>query len=286
MTLELPTTRIELPCGSMRVVDVGDGSPVLLLHGAPMTSLAFVRVIRRLRESHRVIAPDLPGFGGSTRAPGFAGDLAAHADAVRQLVRALDLHDLTVYLNDSSTCIGLVALEPEAHRLRGVVVADTVPLPMTGLARPVRSVLWWLSTPPVRWINRTLGLLPWLVVTIAPLLRPFSRAERRALLADWRRPEQYDYLLDVFSGMARDQAFLDRAAAASRALADLPALLLFGQLDPMRWLGGPRRWAEVFPRSESMIVPLEEHFPILASGDAVGAAVAAWVQRVGRRSAA
>src|SRR5262245_54360708 len=56
-------------------IDEGAGPPVLLLHGAPLTSLGFARVIRELRDHHRVVAPDMPGFGGSERSATFGGTL-------------------------------------------------------------------------------------------------------------------------------------------------------------------------------------------------------------------
>jgi len=46
--LRLPTATVDLPSGTIRYVEVGNGPPVLLVHGAPMTSLAFVRVIHGL----------------------------------------------------------------------------------------------------------------------------------------------------------------------------------------------------------------------------------------------
>ena len=275
--LDLPHRTLSLPSGEIDLIDTGgSGSPILLLPGAPMTALAFARVIAPLRSHHRVIAPDLPGFGASTRGPAFAGDLEAHAGAIRELVCALALSDLTVYLNDSSACIGLVALQDEAARLRGLVVADTVPLPVPWA---VRVILRLLSSRPARWINRTLGLLPWAVVTLAPLLRPFSRAERRALLSVWQ-PGQHDRILDIFAGMATDEAFMARAARAAARLRGVPALVLFGRLDPMCLVGGPAYWSGVFAQAERRIIPWEEHFPILGSGEQVGRIVRAWCAEV------
>jgi pimeloyl-ACP methyl ester carboxylesterase len=44
----------------------GRGSPVVLVHGLANSSLVWRRVIRGLARHHRVIAPDLPGFGHSS----------------------------------------------------------------------------------------------------------------------------------------------------------------------------------------------------------------------------
>lgn len=49
----------------LRAEGSGDGTPVLLLHGVPETSICFRDLAPRLAHGRRVLAPDLPGLGGS-----------------------------------------------------------------------------------------------------------------------------------------------------------------------------------------------------------------------------
>jgi pimeloyl-ACP methyl ester carboxylesterase len=66
------------------VAVTGAGPAVVLLHGFPHTWQLWSRIIGPLSAHHRVIAPDLRGFGASTRAPdGYdAGTLAADIDGI------------------------------------------------------------------------------------------------------------------------------------------------------------------------------------------------------------
>ena len=48
----------------------GTGPPMLLLHGFPQTHACWHRIAPRLAEAHRVIAPDLRGYGASEAPPG------------------------------------------------------------------------------------------------------------------------------------------------------------------------------------------------------------------------
>lgn len=58
--------RLQLDHLQMNVLDVGAGAPVLLLHGFPDSLELWREVTPRLvLAGHRVIAPDLRGFGGS-----------------------------------------------------------------------------------------------------------------------------------------------------------------------------------------------------------------------------
>lgn len=50
----------------MSYEDYGSGPVVLLLHGSPGNSKAWLRVGERLADRYRIIAPDLPGYGATT----------------------------------------------------------------------------------------------------------------------------------------------------------------------------------------------------------------------------
>jgi haloacetate dehalogenase len=54
---------------SINVAVGGDGPPLLLLHGAPMTHIAWRLMAPQLAKSYTVIAPDLRGYGDSGKPP-------------------------------------------------------------------------------------------------------------------------------------------------------------------------------------------------------------------------
>jgi haloalkane dehalogenase len=281
--LGLRTRRVQIPSGDIAFVDEGDGPAVLLLHGAPLTSLGFVRVIRGLREHHRVIAPDLPGFGRSRAAAGFDRSLSDYAKSIEELIHALALEHLVVFGFDSSGCTGLAAAARVADKIDGLVIADTVPIPLTGRAWFVKMILRHVvSSRLVRWLNRKLNLLPWLVATIDPLRRPFSARERAAFTREYDTEEKRERIIDMFAALGRDDGFMRRTAdGVARCLSEKPALLLFGQLDPVRLAGGVSRFRMMFRRPTVRIIRGEKHFPILAAGEEVAAVIAEWHRGLG-----
>lgn len=134
-----------------------------------------------------------------------------------------------------------------------------------------------VSSRLVRWLNRKLNLLAWMVATLAPWRRPFAPHEREAMTAAFDTEAKRERILDLFEAMGRQDAFMTRTADVVRErLHQVPALILFGQLDPMRLVGGARRYARLFARAATVLVPYEEHFPILAAGDEVASAIATW----------
>lgn len=110
--------------GTLRVhyLDEGpaDAAPVLLMHGEPSWSFLYRHMIPVLvAAGHRVIAPDLVGFGRSDK-PTEQSDYtyARHVDWMRQLVFGhLDLGGITYFGQDWGGLVGLrlVALEPDRY---------------------------------------------------------------------------------------------------------------------------------------------------------------------------
>jgi haloalkane dehalogenase len=280
--LGLRVRRIAIPSGDIAFIDEGDGPPVLLLHGAPVTSLGFVRVIRSLRARHRVIAPDLPGFGQSRAATRFGGSLPEYAKSIEEFVDALELPSFVLFGCDAGACMGLAAAAKIPSRIAGLVIADTVPLPLMGRAWLVKMILRHIvSSRFVRFLNRRFNLVPWLVATLDPRRRPFSAHERAVLTSQYDSREKRDRILDVFFAMGRDDEFMrETGAAVAACLANKPALLLFGQFDPVRFVGAISRFREMFPRSTVAIIRKEKHFPILAAGEEVATAMKNWMSTI------
>ncbi|WNI25778.1 alpha/beta hydrolase [Streptomyces sp. ITFR-16] len=100
--------RVEANGIELNVAIAGEGPAVLLLHGFPHTWRLWTPVMDRLSDRFRVIAPDLRGFGASTRAEdGYdAGTLAEDAEAL--------LHALG---ETSAAVVGIDAGAPPAFLL-------------------------------------------------------------------------------------------------------------------------------------------------------------------------
>ncbi|MGA7758938.1 MAG: haloalkane dehalogenase [Ilumatobacteraceae bacterium] len=118
--------------GTIRVhyIDEGpaDAAPVLLMHGEPSWSYLYRQMVPVLvAAGHRVIAPDLVGFGRSDKPTEVADyTYARHVEWMRQLLfDHLDLRDVTYFGQDWGGLIGLrlVALVPD--RYARVAVGNT-----------------------------------------------------------------------------------------------------------------------------------------------------------------
>jgi len=69
--------------------DLGEGPPVVLLHGIASSWVTFEKVIPLIEGRHRVIALDLLGFGASPSPPDAEYTLREHVDAVGRTLRSM-----------------------------------------------------------------------------------------------------------------------------------------------------------------------------------------------------
>ena len=125
----------EIPSGSgqtLRVhyLDEGpvDADPILLMHGEPSWSYLYRHMIGPLvTAGHRVVAPDLVGFGRSDK-PAATGDYtyARHIGWMSALLfDMLDLRDITFFGQDWGGLIGLRLVTAQPERFDRVIVANT-----------------------------------------------------------------------------------------------------------------------------------------------------------------
>jgi haloalkane dehalogenase len=118
--------------GSLRVhyLDEGprDAAPVLLMHGEPSWSYLYRHMIPVLvAAGHRVIAPDLVGFGRSDK-PSETTDYtyARHVAWMSELLFGhLDLADITFFGQDWGGLVGLRLVAAAPERYARVVVGNT-----------------------------------------------------------------------------------------------------------------------------------------------------------------
>lgn len=117
-------------------LEAGSGPPVVLLHGSGPGVTAYANwrlTIPGLAPRHRVLAPDLVGFGFTERPPGVRYDLATWVDQVVGLLDALDLERASVVGNSFGGALALRLAARHPDRVDRLVLMGSVgvPFPIT-----------------------------------------------------------------------------------------------------------------------------------------------------------
>ncbi|MDV5146853.1 alpha/beta fold hydrolase [Streptomyces sp. SBC-4] len=125
--------------------DRGSGPALLLVHGHPFDHTMWQPQIDRFSLTHRVIAPDLRGYGITQ--PGATGDLAGLTDLgdfAEDLVELLDHLEIEECVVAGLSMGGQIAMElhrRHPERVRGLVLADTFPAAETDEGKAARNAM-------------------------------------------------------------------------------------------------------------------------------------------------
>jgi haloalkane dehalogenase len=214
-------------------VDEGprDARPVLLLHGEPSWAFLYRTMIPGLvAAGHRVVAPDLVGFGRSDK-PASQDDYTyqRHVDWMAAVLGRLDLQRVTLFCQDWGGLIGLRLVAEQAARFARVVASNTG-LP-TGDQKVSEAFLAWqafsqsVEALPVGKIIQTGCARPVAPEVIAAYDAPFPDESYKA------GARKFPLLVPT----RPDDPAADANRAAWRALErfDRPLLTAFSDSDPV-----------------------------------------------------
>jgi pimeloyl-ACP methyl ester carboxylesterase len=87
--------------------ELGSGPPVLLLHGWPTSSFLWREVMKPIAERNRVIAIDLPGFGGSDKPTDVSYSFRFFGQAITDFLAALEIDRVGLAVHDLGGPIGV-----------------------------------------------------------------------------------------------------------------------------------------------------------------------------------
>ncbi|MGB8651972.1 MAG: alpha/beta fold hydrolase [Mycobacteriales bacterium] len=240
-----------------------DAPPVVMLHGLGATNASLLPCLADLAKDHRVIAPDLPGFGHSA-APSASYSAAWFGAWVQELQRAVGARRAVLLGNSLGGRIALEAGLQHPRSVRGLVLLTPSPA-----FRRLRSLV-----PAVRLLRPALGGLP------VPLNHRLVVEGIRSMFSDPDRLPRawYDAAADEAVRVYRSRAhrvafwacarhiFIEEAHGRSGFWDRLPglqppALFVWGDRDRLVPSSFSRHVADALPDAGSIVMEDCGHVP-------------------------
>lgn len=248
-----PDRFVSVPGARLRYREIGDpaGEPVILLHGYTDRLEMFEGLADSIARDHRVIVPDLRGFGESTK-HGSPGDFGARmVDDVVALVDSLGLDHahLLGYSMGGAIAAQVALREPSKQRVASLSL-------IAGAFWEDSAATMREMQPPIDALARGEGLAPfmrWILPDYAPSV--IQEISAKTAVAN-------DSASVLASARSFHELALDwRAVDRSR----VPAVVLVSRRDPMvthsrlvaaRWPGA--RYVEIADGDHAVVTTLPE----------------------------
>jgi pimeloyl-ACP methyl ester carboxylesterase len=237
----------------MHYLDEGDGQTILCLHGEPTWSFLYRRMIPPLAANHRVVAPDFFGFGRSDKfTEPAAYSYKMHYDTLVAFCDALKLKNITLVCQDWGGLLGLSMAGRLPDRFKRVVAMNTA-----------------LATGDVP-IGP--GFMDWLDYVKSVDDLPIRALMQRSIIREESKSAE---VLDAYDAPFPDKTYKvgahcfpllvpishdDPGAAQMRKARDgfktwkKPALLMYGDLDPVLGIPAGKAMAKVIPTAGDLVV--------------------------------
>jgi pimeloyl-ACP methyl ester carboxylesterase len=231
----------------------GKGEPVILVHGFGSSRDSWNRMAGRLTKRYRVIAPDLPGWGESTRIDTESYDYRKQVARLREFITALGLGrvHLIGHSMGGFICSAYAAQYPDEVITLGLIAPHGVTEPQpSDLAQSVAAGDNWLvasSMPEFeRLLKNVFAKRPYLPKSVLKMVANLAIAGSAKSAK-------------IFAEMQTNEPPLEAMLPQVKA----PALIIWGDQDRVLHISG----ADVFHRSinnsEVLLLPGSGHMPLI-----------------------
>ena len=247
----------------------GEGLPLVLVHGFPLTHRMWQRQIPALAADYRVIAPDLRGFGESSYVEGRAA-METYAADLAGLLDALEVGSTAIAGFSMGGYAALAFLRDYRDRVAGLALVDSkatadTPEAKQGRAQAAEKVL-----------AQGAGFMA--DAMIGKLLAPATLDREEVLV---------QFLLDMMGTQSPDAIAQALLAMADRPdstglLAGIagPSLVVAGSEDVIASVDEQRSMAGAMPDCEFVEIAGAGHLTPLERPDAVTGALRTWLSRL------
>jgi haloalkane dehalogenase len=271
----------------MAYIDVGQGDPIVFLHGNPTSSYLWRNIIPYLADRGRCIAPDLIGMGDSEKLPESGSNsytFVEHRRYLDALLATLGIErQVTLVVHDWGSALGFDWANRHRDAIKGIAYMEAIVQPLTWAQwnEQARRIFQGLRSPAGEQmiLERNLFVEAVLPGSIQRKLTDAEMEEYRRPYRDpgeSRRPTLSWPRQIPIDGEPADVTEIVRQYAAWLATSPLPKL--FMNAEPGAILtGSQREFCRTWPNQKEVTVP-GSHFIQEDSPDQIGEALAAWYQ--------
>ncbi len=133
--MDFDKSSVNIDGQKLAYIDVGEGTPIVMLHGNPTSSFLWRNIIPHLNDLGRVIVPDLIGHGDSDKLPVSMGPdrytFENTFEYIDKLLNKLEINqDITLILHDWGSALGFYWAMKNPEKIKAICYMEAIVSPI------------------------------------------------------------------------------------------------------------------------------------------------------------
>ena len=246
---------------NVHYIDEGDGNVLLFCHPSITSSFMYRDMIPELSKHFRCIALDFPGFGLSELSATYQHSIKSQAEVLRVFIDQMGLTAITLLMQEIGGHAAMQVFLEKPHLLQSIIITDTIIFPLSQYPK-IKSMLNFVNGRFFRFLNIHLNFLAWGMPRYGVRKRKLERKVLREYQQLFQAKELRATVCDLLYELVVQEALLSNILSAfETTFNQLPALIIYGEKDPLSEFGIPQRTHQLFPNSTLHWIADEAHFP-------------------------
>ncbi len=257
-------------------IDEGKGETILFCHPPITSSFMYRYMIADLSKHFRCIAMDFPGFGLSERNNTESLSIDLLSEIVERLLNYLQLKSVYLLMQECGGHAAMKIFLEQPEKLRGVIITDTVVFPISGYPR-IKNMLSFINGRVFNFINTNFNFLIRAMTRFGIQKRKLSSEEKAVYKKMFRSKSTRSASTHLLYQLLTEEELLRQIQNAfDTTFKNIPALIIYGEKDPLTELKVPQRIHAMLSNSQLYFIDGEAHFPHEGAPEEMNAIIRMW----------
>lgn len=260
-------------------IDEGKGEMILFCHPSVTSSFMYRNLIKELSRNFRCVALDFPDFGLSEATREYKHSIASQSEIIDGLITKLNLKNIYLLMHEVGGHSAMKVFINRPELLKGLIITDTIVFPCSDYPK-VKTMLNFVNGGVFNFFNTNFNFFVRAMTKFGIQKRKLTTDERniyKQLFDTKMKRRNMTFLLHEL--VTQDQLLTDIQRQLETTFNQLPALIIYGNKDPLAEMGLPQRTHQLLPNSELHWIKGEAHFPHEGTPDNMSFIIRNWLDK-------
>ena len=245
----------------LRYHDIGNGFPIIFVHGTPSSSDEFITVINKFKNTFRVIAPDHIGFGASDKPKDYDYTIKNHQENFSKLIKHLNLKKFHIVVHDFGGIISLPFILENMNLVSSLVIMNSWAWPMSKIEYFPNWMKFLMSSVTMKFLYLKMNYSPKFFVKLAWGKHTLLTTEKhQKYIEKFKNQDERFGTWGFAQALVKENDDVWKIENQLSKLSNIPVLLLWGASDKLITLKSYEYWKKLIPNAKTKVLEKVGHF--------------------------